>query len=433
MVPTTQIKKEKQEPPMKVETKNRKKAMTGFRQITDGEQMRQGMHEIVQRGSQALNAVTLELGRQLAEFILYAEREELAGPDYQPREAGLYKWASEAGSVLLGGQKVAVQRPRLRRAGGEVGSKSYQAMRQGEGFSQELLGQALAGLSARRYRQTVIGAAAAFGVSPSSVSEHLVEATSQKLKEFRERRLEDFEPFAIFLDTVHRGGRAFVVGLGLDIQGQKRALGFWEGATENGEISEMLLADLETRGLRLSAKVLFIIDGGKGVAKALQNRYGRKLLVQRCTIHKDRNLQAHLPKKDRPEAHRRLRLALEQNDYKEAQKLLRDLEKWLRERNESAADSLLEAFNELLTLHRLKVPALLRKTLHSTNPIESLFSQVRACEKNIKRYRDSNMAQRWLASVLLYAEASFRTVKGHESIVTVLKNIEADHASITIT
>jgi len=103
---------------MKVETKNRKKAMTGFRQITDGEQMRQGMHEIVQRGSQALNAVTLELGRQLAEFILYAEREELAGPDYQPREAGLYKWASEAGSVLLGGQKLAVQRPRLRRAGG---------------------------------------------------------------------------------------------------------------------------------------------------------------------------------------------------------------------------------------------------------------------------------------------------------------------------
>ena len=162
----------------------------------------------------------------------------------------------------------------------------------------------------RRYRETVVNAAQAFGVSPSAVSERLVEATSQKLKEFRERRLEDFPPFAVFLDTVHRGGVAFVVALGLDIEGQKRVLGFWEGATENAEVAEMLLADLAERGLRLSAKVLFIIDGGKGVAKALKDRYGRKLMVQRCTIHKDRNLQAHLPKKYRKEAHRRLRLAL---------------------------------------------------------------------------------------------------------------------------
>jgi putative transposase len=179
--------------------------------------------------------------------------------------------------------------------------------------------------------------------------------------------------------------------------------------------------------LKLSAKVLFIVDGGKGVIKALKDRYGRKLLLQRCTIHKDRNLQAHLPKKYRKEAHRRFRIALEQNDYKEAEKLLRELEKWLRAINESAADSLLEAFNELLTLHRLKVPALLRKTLHSTNPIESLFSRVRHCERNIKRYRNSHMGQRWLGSVLLYAEKSFRTVKGHEKISELLTNIEQEH------
>jgi transposase-like protein len=417
---------------MKVETTQRKKAMAGFRQITDQERMRQGMHEILQSGSQALNAVTLELGRQLAEFILYAEREALAGPDYQPCKEGLYKWASEPGSVWIGGQKVAVERPRLRRGDKEVSLKSYQAMQQTEGLSEQLLGQALAGLSGRRYRETLVNAAEAFGVSPSAVSEHLVEATSQKLKEFRERRLEDFAPLALFLDTVHRGGMAFVVGLGIDIQGQKRVLGFWEGATENADIAEMLLGDLEARGLRLSAKVLFIIDGGKGVAKALKDRYGRKLLVQRCTIHKDRNLQAHLPKKYRKEAHRRFRLALEQNDYKEAEVLLRELEKWLRGINESAADSLLEAFNELLTLHRLKVPALLRKGLHSTNAIESLFSRVRACEKNIKRYRDSKMAQRWLASVLLYAEKSFHSINGHEQIQAVLANIEAEHTTITL-
>jgi transposase-like protein len=257
-----------------------------------------------------------------------------------------------------------------------------------------------------------------------------VEATSHKLKEFRERRLEDFAPFALMLDTVHRGGRAFVVGLGIDLEGQKRVLGFWEGATENAETTQMLLGDLEARGLKLSAKVLFLIDGGKALAKALKDRYGRKLLVQRCTIHKDRNLQGHLPKKYRKEAHRRFRLALEQNDYKDAEKMLKELEQWLRNINESAADSLLEAFNELLTLHRLKVPALLRKSLHSTNAIESVFSRVRACEKNIKRYRDSRMAQRWLASVLLYAEQSFHKIKGHDQIKTVLTNIEAEQATI---
>jgi transposase-like protein len=416
---------------MKIETKNRKKAMAGFRQITNEEKRRQQMHDILQNGSQALNEVSLELGRQLAEFILYAEREELAGPDYQPRKEGLYKWASEPGSVIIGGQKVSVERPRLRRGDKEVTLKSYEAMRQSDGFSEQLLGQSLAGLSARRYRETVVGAAEAFGVSPSAVSERLVEATSQKLKEFRERSLEDFAPFAVFLDTIHRGGVAFVVALGLDGSGHKRALGFWEGATENAEVAQELLEDLQRRGLKLSAKVLFISDGGKGLAKALKERYGRKLLVQRCTIHKDRNLQAHLPKKYRKEAHRRFRLALEQNDYKEAEKLLRELEQWLRGINESAADSLLEAFNDLLTLHRLKVPALLRKSLHSTNAIESLFSRVRSCEKNIKRYRGSRMAQRWLASVLLYAEKSFRTVKGHEDIKAVLSNIEAEHATIT--
>lgn len=416
---------------MKVETKHRKKAMAGFRQLTDQEQMRQGMHEIVQRGSQALNEVALELGRQLAEFILYAEREELAGPDYQPRKEGLYKWASEPGSVLIGGQKVSLERPRLRRRDKEVRLKSYAAMQQTGNFSEELLGQALAGLSGRRYRETLVNSAQAFGVSPSVVSERLVEATAQRLKEFRERRLEDFAPFAVFLDTIHRGGRAFVVALGLDLAGQKRVLGLWEGATENAEVAEELLKDLEGRGLKLSAKVLFIIDGGKGTIKALGNRYGRKLLVQRCTIHKDRNIQAHLPKKHRREAHRRFGLALEQNDYKEAEKLLRELEQWLRAINESAADSLLEAFQELLTLHRLKVPALLRKTLHSTNPIESLFSRVRSCEKNIKRYRDSRMSQRWLASVLLYGEKSFRAAKGHEHIKEVLATIEAEQAAIS--
>jgi len=173
----------------------------------------------------------------------------------------------------------------------------------------------------------------------------------------------------------------------------------------------------------LSKKVLWVTDGGGGIIKALRNRFGKGFIHQRCTIHKDRNIQRHLAKRYRKEAHRRFRIALEQNEYDEAKNMLMDFEKWLRGINESAADSLLEAIEEILTVHRLEVPAILRKTLHSTNPIESMFSLVRDCESNIKRYRSSNMSQRWLASVLLHYETRFRKIKGYAEIAGVIKRI----------
>jgi transposase-like protein len=264
-------------------------------------------------------------------------------------------------------------------------------------------------------------------VSASAVSRHLVEATATTLREFRERRLEDVQAFALFLDTIHRGGQAFIVALGIDLAGTKRPLGCWEGATENHEICAGLLADLERRGLTLSTRVRSVTDGGQGIIKALKAHHGKKLVHQRCTIHKDRNIQKHLPKRYRQEAHRRFRMALEQTSYADAKAMMAHFEQWLRRINESAADSLLEAFEELLTLHRLKVPALLRKTLHSTNPIESLFSTVRDCEGHITRDRDSMMRQRWLAAVLTHCEQGFKRVKGHAFIETVLATIVASH------
>ncbi len=303
-------------------------------------------------------------------------------------------------------------------------------LKERQAFSEELLGKALRGLSAQKYKETVVEAAQAFGVSPTAVSNHLIEATTQKLKDFKERSLDDFPPFALFLDTIHRGGEAFVVALGIDRAGQKRVLGFWQGATENHEICEELLAELERRDCRLTTRVLFVTDGGGGIRKALKERYGKKLLHQRCTIHKDRNIQRHLPKRWRKEAQRRFHIALEQTSYAEAKATLIELERWLRTLNESAADSLREAFEELLTLHRLQVPALLRKTLYSTNPIESMFSTVRECEGNIKRYRGSHMAQRWLAAVCLHCEKGFRRVKGFREIPEVIDNMETELAAV---
>ena len=256
-----------------------------------------------------------------------------------------------------------------------------------------------------------------------------MELTAAKLKAFHERSLADVKPFAVFLDTIHQVGEAFLVALGVDVSGQKMALGFWQGSSENHELCASLFSDLERRGLALSRRILFVTDGGSGLRKALRERFGKKLVHQRCAIHKSRNLQRHLAKPYRNEAHQRLTTALEQTSYADARQMLRELEVWLRTKNESAADSLLEAFEELLTLHRLKVPALLRKTLMSTNPIESMFSLVRHSERNIKRARGSAMLQRWLGTVLLYCEQQCNRVKGFAGIAQVLATIEEEQAT----
>ena len=409
---------------MKVNTKQRKKARRGFEQAFGKEELVNRMFHIIQTGKQGLDAFIHELGAMLAEAIMDMEREERSGPEYHPASSDIYKWAYQPGSIYVGDQKISVQHPRLRGPKGEIPLASYTALKKPGTFSKELLEKALRGISLQKYHEMVIGTAHAFGVSPGSLSRHIVAITTQKLREFKESDLSSLAPFAVFIDTIHRAGEAFLIALGIDTEGRKHVLGFWQGATENHEVCESLLSDMERRGLVLSRKILWITDGGKGIIKTLKDRYGKRLLHQRCTIHKDRNIQRHLAKKYRKEAHRRFQTALEQNAYDDAYRMLRDFEKWLRNINESAAGSLLEALEDILTLHRLKVPALLRKTLTSTNPIESMFSTVRGCEGNIKRYRGSSMSQRWFASVLLYCERGFRRVKGCRDINGVVGTID---------
>ncbi len=413
---------------MKVSTKKRKKARRDFEQMYGKQEMIDRMYQIISRGKQGLDAFLLEIGKMMAETIMYIEREEISGPEYRPLSSEIKKWASQGGSIYLGDQKIPVEHPRLRGKKREMVLESYQKLKEPGAFSEELLCKILRGISAQRYQETVIEAAGAFGVSAGSVSRHIVDVTTRKLKEFKERSLSDFSTFTVFIDTVHRAGQAFMVALGIDTEGRKQVLGFWEGATENNEICRELLTDMERRGLKISKKILWVTDGGKGIIKVLKDRFGKKLIHQRCTIHKDRNIQRHLAKRYRKEAHRRFRTALEQTSYKDARQMLLEFERWLRGINESAADSLLEAIEEILTLHRLRVPALLRKTLHSTNPIESMFSTVRDCEGNIKRYRGSRMSQRWLAAVCLHCEKGFKRVKGYRGIKEVVRRIEVEQA-----
>jgi transposase-like protein len=411
------------------DTQQRKQALAGLKRTAEMDWMLGTLVRVIHSGKQALDAVMLEMGRMVAESVMLMEREEIAGPEYYPTDPAFQKWAHEAGSIYLGDQKVPVTRPRLRHIEqGEVTLQSYARLRNSGAFSEELLEKILRGVSAQKYADTVLDAAHAIGVSPTAISRKVIDMITAKLKAFQERSLKAFTPFALFLDTIHRGGEAFVVALGVDVSGEKMALGFWQGSSENHEICEALFRDLEQRGLALARRILFVTDGGSGLIKALQARFGKKLVHQRCAIHKSRNLQRHLAKPYRPEAHRRLMTALEQTSYADARRMLRELEAWLRTKNESAAASLVEAFEELLTLHRVQVPPLLRKTLLSTNPIESMFSLVRHSERNIKRTRGSRMLQRWLGTVLLACEGRFRRVKGYTEIAPVMARLEAEQA-----
>lgn len=253
-----------------------------------------------------------------------------------------------------------------------------------------------------------------------------LEASVKKLKEFKERDLSDIAVFAMFIDTVHRGNEAFMVALGINTKGHKHVLGFWQGATENHEICEELLADIERRGLFLSKKTLFVTDGGKGIIKALRERFGTKLLHQRCIIHKDRNIQRHLAKKYRKEAHRRFMQALEQNRYDDAKKMLLDFEKWLRAINESAADSLKEALEEILDGPSAGCSPGTEKDLECNQSHRKHVLDGQGLRGEHQTVPGSTMSQRWLASVILYCEQGFRRIKGYSHIAALIECIEQE-------
>ena len=255
------------------------------------------LSEVMVRGKRALDETCGEIGRMFAETLMVMDREEMSGEDYQPKSQELQKWGFQKGSVYIGSQKTKVNHPRLRTNRKEIPVRLYDRLKDPKEFSEEMLANALRGLSGRKYKETVVELANGFGISASSISNRFVEASYRKLKEFTERDLSKIKAFAIFIDTIHRGGSAFTIALGIDTKGKKKALGLWEGATENREVAKSFLSDMESRGLKLSKEIIFVTDGGGGIIRALKDLFGKDLLHQRCTIHKDRNIQSHLPKK----------------------------------------------------------------------------------------------------------------------------------------
>jgi putative transposase len=256
------------------------------------------------------------------------------------------------------------------------------------------------------------------------VSELFIERTRTALSELMARRLDDVRLAVMMLDGLEIADRTHVVALGISTEGVKIPLGLWEGSTENATLVSMLLADLVDRGLDLDQAILFVIDGGKALRKAIKDVFGEHALVHRCHRHKERNVTDLLPDRDRSQILVRIRGAWALSDHHLARERLELLACELERTWPDAAASLREGMDDTLTLTRLGIDGQLAKTLSSTNPCESMIEIVRYTQRNVKRWRDGDMRKRWTAAGMLVAEQQFRRIIGYKDLAKLVIAIE---------
>jgi transposase-like protein len=322
-------------------------------------------------------------------------------------------------------QKVLIDRPRLRSKNNkEIPLATYQAFGDPLSMRNSIMKNMILGISSRNYAESVESFVKGYGIKKSSVSRHFVKATAEQMREFMERDLGGLDLVAIFIDGIEFKGHLIVVALGLDKGGKKHVLGLWQGATENATICTSLLEDIARRGLNIEKDYLFVLDGSKALRSAVAKMFGTNVAVQRCQQHKRRNVLAHLPKEHQHSIDARISAAYKMADYDDAKKSLELTVRYLEKLNPSAAASLREGLEETLTVHKLEVAGLLRKTLQTTNPIESCFSVSRTITGRVKRWRGDDMVQRWAVSSLLRAEKNFKRIKGYREIPKLIAALQ---------
>ena len=367
-----------------------------------------------------------QAGLELMQLIMEEEVRQLAGERYERRQDGqLYRWGGEQGFLVVDGQKARIKRPRLRSdEGREQPLGSYELFRRGEPLDEAVWDKLMLGLSTRNYGRAVREFASAYGIEKSAVSEHFIELSRRKLRELLERPLGELDLGAIYIDGVEYHGQHLIVALGVAADGQKTVLGIRQGATENAVVVSELLADLEERGVDFAIPRLYVVDGAKALGKAVRKHAGKAALIQRCQLHKRRNVVAHLPEEYRESVDRKLANAYAMVSTADAQRALEKLHRELMELNPSAARSLREGMEETLTVHRLPLSPLLRKTLSTTNPIESAFSVVERICSRVKCWQRGDHIERWVGSALRVAEKNFRRVKGYKDLPKLLAALE---------
>ncbi len=398
------------------------------------------MGELTGAMREGLLSLAVGAGLQVMQVLMDESVTALTGPkgvDDPDRVA--VRHGTEAGSVALGGRQVPVRRPRVRTAdrSAEVAVPAYELFASTELLGELALERMMAKLSTRRYRAGLepVGAvveATASGTSRSAVSRRFVAMTERALAEMMGADLSELDLVALMIDGVHFAEHLCVVALGITIDGTKVPLGLVEGSTENATVVKALLTDLRDRGLDVCRPVLVVIDGAKALAAAVREIFDRPV-VQRCQLHKVRNVEGHLPKTLAVTVAKKIRAAYRDADPLHAEATLESLARSLDKAHPGAAGSLREGLAETLTVNRLGVPPTLARTLRSTNAIESMIEICRDHSSNVKRWRDGQMALRWCAAGMHEAAKQFRRVNGHLHLAALRVTLEPPLRRPTVT
>ncbi len=372
------------------------------------------MPELMQDVAGAIEEAACRAGLLVIKGLIDEEVEQFAGPRYahQDQRPGL-RWGSEEGTIVFAGRKVALKRPRVRsRQGEEIPLRRYAALGQPTRMQEAVHPRILRRVSMRDYAGVLDEVCDGYGIDKSSVSRHWKAASAQQLRELMERKLAGLDIAVILIDGKEFGDFTVITALGITSDGQKHVLGLWPGATENAVVCGALLDELIERGLWVQRSYLFVLDGSKALAKAVKARFWDQTLIQRCRIHKKRNILKYLPKSQ----HRLFGLKWSSvwtaSQYVDARRELQKVQSWLAGHSESAAASLEEAFEDLLTVYRMKLPERLRRSLSSTNLIESVYSRAGDLTGRVRYWRNESMAKRWSGAVMLRAEKGFRRLQG---------------------
>jgi putative transposase len=399
------------------------------------EQVSVAMAEIAENMSEGLLALAVGAGLQVMQTLMEADVTAQAGPKgrHNPGRTAV-RHGHENGSVTLGGRRVPVTRPRVRAAdgSGELPVASYELFSSTEILGRMAMEKMLAGLSTRRYPVGLepIGqqiAQTASATSKSAVSRRFVAMTETALAELLAADLSGLDLVALMIDGAHFAESCCVVALGIDIDGVKHPLALVEGSTENATLVTDLLVDLRERGMDVTRPMLVGLDGSKALRKAVIDVLDRPV-IQRCQIHKVRNVKDHLPQRLRSSVGRKMTDAYHAGSALEAEAALLALAKELDRTHPGAAASLREGLDETLTVLRLGVPPTLARTLRSTNCIESMISVCREHAGNVKRWRDGQMALRWCAAGMVEAGKQFRRVNGHLHLPALRAALEREFA-----
>jgi transposase-like protein len=395
-------------------------------------QVQEALGELVGAAREGLLALSVGVGLGVVHELMELEVAQVVGPKgkWDP-ERTAKRHGHEDGSMTLGGRRAQVRRPRMRTADDEheLPLETYEYFADRDPLTRAVMDRMLVGVSARKFAGVgePVGSEveqSSTTTSKSSVSEMFIERTATALSELMGRRLEDVRLAVMMLDGMEIAERTHVVALGITTEGVKIPLGLWEGSTENATLARTLLADLVDRGLDPEQAILFVIDGGKALRRAIKDVFGERALVHRCHRHKERNVTDLLPERDRDQVRGRMRAAWALTDAELARQRLELLASELDRTWPDAAGSLREGMAETLTLMRLGITGKLAKTLCSTNPCESMIEIVRYTQRNVKRWRDGDMRRRWTAAGMLVAEQQFRRIIGYRDLAKLVIAIE---------